>query len=168
MAYFSDLNDNLNFVVSKILDNQDLCKYLYYPSKDPLSEPDILNPRQSLMMKNIFPLPKDANSVVDEISILNIYFPIVSPYKPNSGFREVILNFDVMCHLDIWDTDYGIRIYSIANEIDKMFNNNFYGEISIKRIFYKGASLKRFSDRFYGWQMIYELSNDSNVGKCNG
>lgn len=164
MAYFSDLNDNLNFVVSKVLENQDLCKYLYYNVADPLLQPDIPDTRSTLLMDNIFPLPKDPGLIEDQMSILNIYFPFVKPYTPNSGFRKIELCFDIMCHLDLWNIDDGIRVYCIANQIDSMFNNKFYGELSFNANFFDRAAIRKFSDRFYGWQVIYQISNDSNVG----
>ena len=37
----ADIGENLQKIISRLMDNQNLLKYLYYSDKDPLSHPDL-------------------------------------------------------------------------------------------------------------------------------
>lgn len=163
MAFFNELNEKIIKVLQLVQDNQDLCKYLYYPQKDPLQQSNISD-TSILMMKNLFPLPKTPDSIIEKTSILNVYFPSSKPYRNNSGFRELFLNFDIMCHIDIWMTEYGIRPYNICSYIDTMFNNQYISDLSVNKIYFDNDGMIRFSDYFYGYRLTYKLSSESNVG----
>jgi hypothetical protein len=163
MANYKNYNENIMKIIGMVLDNQVLCKYLYVDTESPQSSTPITNTSE-LIMKRIFPLPKTVEAITDKMSILNIYFPTSEKYKVNSGFKEVILYFDIMSHLDIWMIDEGIRVYSIMNEIDKMFNNIYISKLSMNRILFEKDSIMKFSDYFYGYRLCYRLSQSSNVG----
>lgn len=47
-----------------------------------------------------------------------------SPNKENSYYRDCIINFDIICHIDYWDIgDYRLRPLKIAGYIDGLLNN---------------------------------------------
>ena len=165
MAYFDKLNNSIMIAIELLLSDQDLCKLLYYSEANPLSQPTIPD-TNILLMKNIFPLPKSPNSEKDQKAIVNVYFYESEPYQKNSGFRKVYLVLDVMCHLDVWMIDNGLRPYSISSKIDALFNNKLVPELSINSMYFEHWGQKRYSDYFYGYHLTYRLSNDSNVG-CN-
>lgn len=164
MGYFKELNQNINVILKLIFKNQDLLKYLKYGDELPLSNPDIISPR-SLINENIFLTPKTPDAITEQCSILNIYFISSKPYRKNSGFRELYLCFDIMCHLDIWMLDDSkIRPYCICEEIDTMFNNQQISELSLNRVYFENDVIVKYSDYFYGYRLTYKLSSDSNVG----
>ena len=59
----------MNKIIMTIIDNQNLCKLLYYNSNTPLLEGDITN-THSLIMNNIYPFPivpdieEDAKNII--------------------------------------------------------------------------------------------------------
>lgn len=164
MAYFKDLNDKIVYITNMVKANQDLCKLLYYSENNPLDFPDIFD-TQTLMLRNIFPLPKSPESVKEQISILNVYFLNSKNYSKNTGFRPVYLVFDIMCHLDIWMLNNNqIRPLSICSKIDEMFNNVVIQQVSDAAIFWDGLDMYKFSDYYYGYRLTYKISESSNMG----
>lgn len=169
MAYFEKLNNGIFEIIDMLLSNDNLCKYLVNNNFSPLSNENtpIENPR-SLIMKNIFPLPKLPDAEENEKCIINVYFYNSKPYKKNSGFRSVDLCFDIICHLNLWQIDSGIRPYAITNEIDKMFNDKIIEQLSMTNIFSDSWRNMKYSDYFYGYNLTYRLSQDSNIaGDCD-
>lgn len=164
MAHFDNLNSSIMTAIQLLLSDQTLCKLLYYAEPNPLSQPDIPD-TNILLMRNIFPLPKEPDSDKDQNSILCVYFYESQPYN-NSGFRKVWICFDIICHLNVWMIDDAIRTYSISNRIDALFNNRIVPELSINAIYFESWVNRKYSHYFYGYHLAYRLSNDSNVG-CN-
>ena len=162
MSFFNDLNEKINLTIQMILANQDLCKLLYYNDYSPLSQPTISD-TSILLTNHIIPMPKGTSLVTDKTSILNIYFFDATPY-PNSGYRELHLCIDIMCHLDVWMCDGGIRPYLISSKLDNMFNNMLIPTLSNNKIFFEDWKYGRYSDLFYGYRAIYRFGTDSNVG----
>ncbi len=163
-AYFSTLEIKIRKIVEKVIESQDLCKLIYYNQPNPLDQPDITD-TSILIMDKIFPLPKYSFSETDKGSRINIYFKNSQPYENNSGFRQIILCIDVICHDDVWIIDNsGIRPYALSNKIDEIFNNQFVADLSMKNIFFRNWGFVEYADFFHGYTLIYELSDNSNVG----
>jgi hypothetical protein len=163
MSYFKELNAGINKIIEIILNNQDICKLLFYDEYNPLSLPNISNTR-SLLMDRVFPLMKNPDSETEQKTILDIYYYSSEPWDKNSGFRQTYICFDIICHLDLWMIESGIRPYSILNEIDMMFNNKKIPILSHNNIWFESCKASRYSDYFYGFHIIYKLTNNSNVG----
>jgi len=162
MSFFQELNSNVLVIEKLLLADQDLCKYLYYNTLEPLSEPTIANTKL-LMMENIFPLPKTPNAKTKKMSLLNYYIYNAEPWSSNSGFKKLYLGFDIICHLDLWMITNALRPYGILNRIDNMFNNKHIAELSSKNVFWDGIQVTKYSDKFYGYHMIYDLTHNSNI-----
>lgn len=164
MAFFSELETAVMKAVQLLLQDQTLCKLLYYTdSKDPLAQPDITD-TSILLNKNIFPLPKDSKSVDQTHAFINVYYPKITQWKTGRGFNKPFLRFDVVCHVDSWLIDNGIRTYAIMSEVDKIFNDKNIQELSNQKIWFDSATCMMYSDYFYGFSMIYMLTQDGNVG----
>lgn len=169
MAYFEELNIILNNVISeKILRNQKICKTLfYYPDVDsftfdPLSKPDITQPNK-LLMEYIFPLPKLPDANTKQHGYLTVTLTGGDTYD-NDGYRNVELVFDIIVHLSAWSIKQGLRPYIIAEEIDKMFNNQQTNLPINNKPTCAGFKEKDYSNYYYGIQVAYQLSVNSNVG----
>jgi len=163
MAYFNELNTNINIVLEYILGDQDLCKLIYYNEPNPLSQPTISD-TSILLFDKIYPLPKKVLAEEEKATILNTYFYSSKPYSNNSGFRPVVLCFDIMCHLDVWKIESALRPYSISNKIDTLFNNEYNSDLSMNYIYFMSWSPMQYSDYYYGYNLKYSLSNSSNIG----
>lgn len=163
MAYFDDLNEDIMTIIDILLGNQNLCKYLYYPKESlPLSQPDITD-TSVLLMQNIYPLPKNPNVIKDEMSLVNVYFSNSVPHTQGSIMKKSDLVFDVMCHLNIWMCGGGLRPYYMCSEIDKLFNNKYISSVSANKIYFNKLSIYQYSDLFYGYRLVYHISDNSNI-----
>jgi len=170
MAYYAELGDIINNVIAeKLLRNQTICKALkYYPTENsidynPLTQPDISDTR-SLLMDKIFPLPKMPNSDTEKHGYVTVTLTGGDSAYDNQGYRYVNLVFDIIFHLDTWCTQAGYRPYLIAEELDKMFNNQQTDLPIANRPLDLGFKQRDYSNYFYGLQLVYQLSLDSNVG----
>lgn len=56
MARFLQLNKNIEDVLLSTIENQALCKLLYYPQDDPFNEP-IIEDTSVLLFNRIYPFP---------------------------------------------------------------------------------------------------------------
>lgn len=169
MAYFDELNNIVMGAIGDyILQNQNLCKLLYYyPTEidnnyNPYAEPDIEN-TSDLMFKHIFPMPKLPDVILDKQGYLAVTVTGGREVDFNTGFRQVNLCFDIIFHLDAWTIKNGFRPYSVANELDKMFNNQNVSLPNVGKSQYYGFRTKDYSTYFYGIQLIYSLYTNSNI-----
>ena len=120
---FLSLEKDYKIIISKILKNQRLLKYLKYPVKECLSAPDI-TPEEALKMlgKEIriipkLPVEKDINACM----VIN--FNNFTLNDENPEFRDNTIQFDIFCNYDIYDLgDFKLRPVKIAGEVDAMFN----------------------------------------------
>ena len=129
MAFYEELSPILYQVITeRFLRNQNLCKLLYYyPDEcsdihnsfeyDPLEQPDIKN-TNSLYMSSIFPMPKIPKTIEEKKVFLCAYFN--GGYEPDSNlaFRNVVLNIDIICHLDVWNIKQHSNSYSPSEDDD--------------------------------------------------
>lgn len=167
-AFYQDLENKINAAVSMLLANQNICKLLYYYPKemdlryDPLAQPDIANPSQ-LLLTNIFPIPKIPDADTKQNCFINITVSGGDKSRTNKGFRRVLIHFDIICHLDAWFIEGGFRPIRIMSEIDKMFNNQITSMDTINLPQPLPFYAKDYSNRFYGYELTYELMCNSNI-----
>lgn len=183
MAFYEELNPILQQIISeRFLRNKNLCKLLnYYPENcvephnaynyNPLLQKDIED-TNSLYMTSIFPMPKIPKTVEEKKVFLCAYFN--GGYEPetNLSFRNVVLNIDIICHLDVWnisvgkteeDIVNGYRPYSIMHEVDSLLNNQLTDLPIENKPFLRGFQTRVYSEYFYGVQMLYNLKINSNI-----
>lgn len=142
-----------------------MCRLLYH-NNDPLgnSNEDVSNP-SSLIMQNIFPLPKIPDAEEKEKVLLNVYVDSGKASRRNKGFRNEYICFDIVCHLNLWKIPEGIRPYSISNELDKLFNNKYIAGVSLNNIYFDTWRGQQYSNYYYGYKLVYQLTNNSNLIK---
>lgn len=168
-AFYGSLNSKINKIIETLISSQNLCKLLYYNDDNPLSQSDIPD-TSSLIFKNnytsenkIFPLPKYVDAEEEKGSLLYIYFNYMDSYKKNTGFKKLNLYIQIACHLNVWYIDSAIRPLSIIHEIDRLLNNQHIDDLSMNKIFSDSCGMIRFSDYFYGYNLEYKLSDNSNI-----
>lgn len=168
MAYYEELNPIVMGIIGeRFLRNQELCKLLHYydSDKDPLSKPFIEN-TNSIFMKNMFPMPKLPDASTKKEAYITVVLSGGYEAEENTGFRKVNLLIDVICHLDVWIIKGGFRPYSIMHEVDRMLNNQITDLPIVNKPYLRGFQPRDYSNYFYGFQVIYELSINSNI-VCN-
>lgn len=121
---FLSIEKDFAIIIKKILNSSRLQKLLYYKTKDALSQPNLTQKQcAELLAHNIKITP---NIKLDNTmnNYLAISFDDFSPNDTNPEFRNNVIIFDIICHVDLWNlSDYQLRPYKIAGEIDSMLNN---------------------------------------------
>lgn len=169
MAYYQELDDILNIVIGKyILNNQNICKLLYYYPEtnelnyNPLNEKDIED-TSILLLDYIYPMPKSPNIETKQKGFMTVVLTGSDYPLSNSGFRKVNLVFDIIFHLKSWIIEGSYRPYKIAEEIDKIFNNTILDLPIYNKPLSYPFSTRDYSGSYYGLQLIYELTLNSNI-----
>jgi hypothetical protein len=162
MAKFAELNDNLQDVLLKLVQSQNLCKYLFYESSgdseaqliDPLTKPNLdIATCASLVYNHIYPFPK-LPDIKDAGTYVTVHFDRIkrgdSIYWKNS-----VLVFTVICHISQLRLLGKQRLLSVMNEIDELFNNQ--SVIGIGKVQFEDARYFIPDKNFVGYGLEYKI-----------
>ena len=159
---FSQIGKDLQIIIEKLLNNDNICKLLYYADKDALSKPSLtLDQKYSLLsdssadsrIKIVPQLPKD-----DDLgSYIIVQFDSFSPNSVSEiVYRDFIVTFDIICNIKLWTLDdYTPRVYALMHEIDSMFDLsklNSSGPIN-----FIGANSLVLNEFFSGFTLAYRI-----------
>ena len=152
---FLSIDKDLSIIVNQIMHNERLKKLLFYTTRDALDKPNLTTDQSlELFGKNIKIVPK---LYVDK-SVLNyviVSFDNFMPNATNTEFRDNVIEFDIVCHFDQWQmTDFQLRPYRIAAEIDSTFNNKHL--TGIGTLDFLGARQIVLTDEFAGLCLMYQ------------
>ncbi|WP_372011320.1 hypothetical protein NBRC13296_12145 [Paenibacillus chitinolyticus] len=160
MAKFEQLNQYVTNIFSKLIENQELCKLLFYTVDDPFSEHDLTDDQRiGLLNTYIFPMPKIPGEQSTQSSFLSIYFDNFKLTAENKGIKECNLVIDILIHNSIWSL-HGtglFRPYSILSKIDKLINNERVA--GIKKMGFDRGRLIRYNADYSGYQVTYSMSS---------
>ena len=154
MSKFKELNENVNKIMYKLIESQDLCKYLYYDTNSPLTEADI-DDTSKLLFDRIFPIPKINVTADTQKSYLVVRF---DNFKlAGVKFKEALIKFDIICHIDLWQMEGTgmLRPYSIANEIDAIFNEQRI--LGMGRTEFDRADFMAINEFYSGYRVSYRI-----------
>lgn len=165
---FLSVEKDLGVITEAILKNKNLKKLLHYTTSKALSMPPLNDEESvSLMKKNIKIIPK----LYIDGSVLNymiISFDNFTLNGENPEFRDNIITFDIICHLDQWELqDFQLRPYRIAAELDTMFNGAHLSGIG--RTEFLGMSQIILNEEFAGLSLMYSAvhSEDDKKNMAN-
>lgn len=153
---FLAIEKDLDILVNLFLKNERLNKLLYYSTKDALKQPPVpLETAISRLGTQIKIVPKLKVDYKEWCYII-ISFDNFTPNMSNPAFRDNIICFDIVCHFDQWQlTDFKLRPYLIAAEIDTMLNNKRLTGIGLTS--FLGANQIVLSDEFAGLTLMYQV-----------
>lgn len=164
MGHYAEWQSIVNKVLEFIRNNEPLIKLATNSSSNPysLEAPDW----NDVLMKNVFPMPKEPGSVSTEKTFINVYMYKGVMTENNPSYRNDYLFIEVGCHIETWLLDNGeIRPYTMCDLIDEMLDNKSINDMSIQKVLpYSNTALK-FGDMFYGYRMMYKLTNIGGM-KC--
>ena len=154
---FLSMEKDTNLIINKMFKNERLKRLLHYTTPDALDKPNIGEDASlELVYNNIKIVPK----LYIDGKVLNyiiINFNNFTPSK-NPEFRDNIIEFDIVCHFDQWQlTDFALRPYKIAAEIDSMFNNTHL--TGIGELQFLGMAQININDEFGGVCLMYEATH---------
>lgn len=151
---FLSVEKDMNLILSKLLTNERLKKLLYYTKPDALDQPKLTDDQMiSMIGKNIKNVPKlkvDPNV----LNYLVIGFDNFTPNATNPEFRDNLIEFDIVCHVDQWNLkDFQLRPYKIAAEIDSMLDGTHL--TGIGELEFLGGNEFLLNDEFAGICLMY-------------
>jgi hypothetical protein len=136
-----------------MITSQNLCKYLQYTSKDPLSEPDIAD-TSTLLFNRIFPVPK-LPSTEDAGSFLTVIFEDIRLGNQNPNFKNSLISFRIICHIDEWRMNGALRPYALMNEIDELFNDQ--NVVGIGKMKFDRSTFLYANAKYMGYRLDYKI-----------
>lgn len=161
---FLSVDKDMNLIVNRILENERLCKMLYYSSADALKRRELTEEEKlSMFGKNIKIVPKLTvdNEVLQYLCIGFSNF-ITNPTNPE--FRDHTIEFDIVCHFDQWTLgDFALRPYKIAAELDTMFDKKKFAGIGLLE--FVGATPIMLTNEFGGLCLMYRTVNGEDDRK---
>ena len=161
---FLSMEKDLNQITGSMLRNKNLKKLLYYTTENALSMPDLTDDQSvSLFGRNIRIAPK---LFIDQeiVNYIIISFDDFSPNAKNPEFRDCTICFDIVCHFDQWKlTDFKLRPYRIAAELDSMFNKARFSGIG--RLEFLGGLQMLLDDEYGGLTLRYRAINGEDDKK---
>lgn len=117
----ADIGENLQKIISRLMDNQNLLKYLYYSDKDPLSNPDLTDEQiKKEVFEKIIKVTPRIGSKETAQSLILVRCSQGSRLGANSEFK--LINFIIEIYVP--DTQWlikgqNLRPFAIMGEIQK-------------------------------------------------
>lgn len=162
LSYFSEWEQIITKTFEFIKSEDALLRLICNNEPDPYAS--VAPSWKDIIMNNIFPMPKDPDSVGKEKTFVNIYIGKTNIYDENPYYHENYMYIDVGCHLNLWPlSNGGFRPYRICSLIDKMMDNKSIGSISIQKVIPVDVKVIRFGDMYFGYRLIYKLSNTGGM-----
>ena len=152
---FLSTEKDMGIIVNMIMKNERLKKMLHYTTRDCLNKPNLSEDESlDLFGKNIKIVPK----LYVDGSVLNyiiVSFDNFTQNGTNPEFRDNIVEFDIICHIDQWHMkDFELRPYKIAAELDSMFNGKHL--TGIGELQFLGANQMMLTDEYAGLCVMYQ------------
>lgn len=118
---FLSLEKDFSIIANKLLNNDNLCKMLYYDQPDCLKAKKLTDEEKLSLINHqikILPLITIENNCPNQVIINMTDF---TPNPTNPEFRDCKIIFNILCHPDHWNMgNFALRPYKIAGEIDGM------------------------------------------------
>lgn len=136
---FKAVGDNIFLIAQKILEDDDICKLLYYTDKDPLSHENMSEEeRMALLHRNLLVVPKVPENDDVKGSYILVLYDGFNINLSNSEFKDADLLFIVVCPPENWViNDNSLRPFMLMSRIDELFGNKKIANIGTLR-FVKG------------------------------
>lgn len=119
------LGPNLQKIVKRLMDNQNLLKLLYYTDKDPLSHEDLTDEqkRKEVYEKLIKVVPRVGPKETAQ-SLISLRVVRGSKNAENTEFRDFLIQIEVFVPLTQWFIKSDdLRPFAIMSEIQQTLNN---------------------------------------------
>lgn len=131
MVNMEIMSDNLTLIINELINNQKICKYLYYSQTDPLSQPDLILPAKKLVMSKIHPYPFDPVTQEKDAVEIRVYCP-EGEFDNSKSVLKTFLFFDIVCAKSMWlisGEKSAIRPYMIMKSVFEHFNKVSIGTL---------------------------------------
>lgn len=122
---FKAVGDNLFVIAQRILEDEDICKLLYYTDNDPLNHENMTEDEKiALLHKNILLVPKVPENDDIKGSYILVLYDGFNQNLSNSEFKDADLLFIIVCPPENWViNDSSLRPFLLMSRIDELFGN---------------------------------------------
>ena len=119
------LGPSMQKIVSRLLQNQNLLKLLYYTGKDPLSERDLVKQQiQDEVYEKLVKIVPRVGPKETAHSLISMRIVRGTRNSGNDEFRDFLIQFEVFVPLTQWFIkDENLRPFAIMGEIQKSLDN---------------------------------------------
>lgn len=120
----AELGVNLQYVVKRLLANQNFLKLLYYTDKDPLANEDLTNEQiQEEVFEKLVKIVPRVGPHETAHSVVAIRVARAQGLAANGEFRNVVISVEVFVPLTQWIIkDTNLRPFAIMGEVQKSLN----------------------------------------------
>ena len=121
----SDIGINAQFIIKRLLANQNLLKLLYYTDKDPLSHDDLTEEQiQKEVFEKLIKIIPRVGPKETAHSIVALRIARGRGLAQNTEFKNVHVSLEVFVPMTQWIIkDTNLRPFAIMGEIQKSLNN---------------------------------------------
>ena len=120
----TDIGVNAQYIVKRLLANQDLLKLLYYTDKDPLSHDDLTQEQiQDEVFEKLVKIVPRVGPKETAHSLIAIRIARARGLASNSEFKNVNISIEVFVPMTQWIIkDTNLRPFAIMGEVQKSLN----------------------------------------------
>ena len=120
----SDIGVNAQYIVKRLLANQNLLKLLYYTDKDPLSHEDLTQEQiQDEIFEKLVKIVPRVGPKETAHSIIAIRIARARGLASNNEFKNVNISVEVFVPMTQWIIkDTNLRPFAIMGEVQKSLN----------------------------------------------
>jgi len=120
-----DIGINVQYIVKRLLANQNLLKLLYYTDKDPLSHEDLTKEQiQNEIFEKLIKIVPRVGPKETAQSIIAVRVARGRGLATNSEFKAVSISIEVFVPMTQWIIkDSNLRPFAIMGEVQKSLNN---------------------------------------------
>ena len=120
-----DIGVNAQYIVKRLLANQNLLKLLYYTDKDPLSHEDLTEEQiQNEVFGKLIKIVPRVGPKETAHSIVALRIARARGLASNSEFKNVMISVEVFVPMTQWIIkDTNLRPFAIMGEVQESLNN---------------------------------------------
>jgi hypothetical protein len=120
-----DIGVNAQYIVKRLLANQNLLKLLYYTDKDPLSHEDLTEEQiQNEVFGKLIKIVPRVGPKETAHSIIALRIARARGLASNSEFKNVMISVEVFVPMTQWIIkDTNLRPFAIMGEVQESLNN---------------------------------------------
>lgn len=120
-----DIGVNAQYIVKRLLANQNLLKLLYYTDKDPLSHEDLTEEQiQNEVFEKLIKIVPRVGPKETAHSIIALRIARARGLASNSEFKNVMISVEVFVPMTQWIIkDTNLRPFAIMGEVQESLNN---------------------------------------------
>lgn len=119
---FEAMDEIKSQIKDRVLSNQNLLKYIYYGTEDPISEEDIED-LSLVVNKQIFFQPKTLDTIKEQIAFITLT-TYGSPDYSGERITNVTFSFNIFTHIENYElADGSTRAWRVCSELSKLFTD---------------------------------------------